>query len=122
MYDHIGLRVQSVAASTRFYAAALGALGHVVASQDHSGAGIGPRGAPALWLYQSDQGSTPGAGAHIAFRAGDRAAVDRFHQSGLAAGGKDNGGPALRTDYSPTYYAAFLIDPDGNNVEAVCLR
>jgi catechol 2,3-dioxygenase-like lactoylglutathione lyase family enzyme len=122
MYDHIGLHVKSVEASTRFYAAALGSLGHVVASQDHSGAGIGPRGAPALWLYQCNKGGAPGAGAHIAFHAGDRAAVDRFHKSGLAAGGKDNGGPALRTDYSPTYYAAFLIDPDGNNVEAVCMR
>jgi catechol 2,3-dioxygenase-like lactoylglutathione lyase family enzyme len=122
MYDHIGLQVKSVEASTRFYAAALGSLGHVVASQDPSGAGIGPRGAPALWLYQSNKGGAPGGGAHIAFRADDRAAVDRFHKNGLAAGGKDNGGPALRADYSPTYYAAFLIDPDGNNVEAVCLR
>ncbi len=122
MYDHIGLQVKSVDASTRFYAAALRSLGHVVTSQDPSGAGIGPRGAPALWLYQSSKGGAPGGGAHIAFRADERAAVDRFHENGLAAGGKDNGGPALRADYSPTYYAAFLIDPDGNNVEAVCLR
>ena len=57
----------------------------------------------------------------MAFRAPDRAAVARFHAAGLAAGGQDNGMPGLRTDYAPTYYAAFLIDPDGNNIEAVCM-
>ncbi len=57
---------------------------------------------------------------HVAFRAADHAAVNRFHKDGLKAGGRDNGKPGLRADYSPTYYAAFLIDPDGNNVEAVC--
>ena len=57
---------------------------------------------------------------HVAFRAADRAAVDRFHKDGLEAGGRDNGKPGLRADYSPNYYAAFLLDPDGNNVEAVC--
>jgi catechol 2,3-dioxygenase-like lactoylglutathione lyase family enzyme len=61
-------------------------------------------------------------GAHIAFRAADRQAVDRFYAAELKAGGRDNGKPGLRTDYSPTYYAAFLLDPDGNNVEAVCLK
>ena len=118
MYDHIGLKVKDVKASARFYGAALGALGHVVASQDDAGAGIGPKGEPALWLYR---GKSNG-GAHVAFRAGSRAAVDRFHEAGLKAGGKDNGAPGLRADYSPTYYAAFLLDPDGNNVEAVCLK
>ena len=57
---------------------------------------------------------------HIALHAADRRSVDRFHAAGLEAGGRDNGKPGLRTDYSPTYYAAFLLDPDGNNVEAVC--
>ena len=118
MYDHIGIKVSNVKASTRFYGAALGALGHEIASQDDSGAGLGPKGEPALWLYKGK----PGAGAHIAFRAANRAAVDRFHKEGLKAGGRDNGAPGLRADYSPTYYAAFLIDPDGNNVEAVCLK
>jgi catechol 2,3-dioxygenase-like lactoylglutathione lyase family enzyme len=60
-------------------------------------------------------------GTHVAFRANDRESVDRFYAAGLKAGGKDNGGPGPRPDYGPTYYAAFLIDPDGNNVEAVCL-
>jgi len=59
---------------------------------------------------------------HVAFAAPDRAAVDRFHAEGLKTGGRDNGRPGLRADYGPKYYAAFLIDPDGNNVEAVCLR
>ena len=61
-------------------------------------------------------------GAHVAFSAPNRAAVDRFHAAGLKTGGRDNGKPGLRADYSPSYYAAFLIDPDGNNVEAVCME
>src|SRR6266545_6141469 len=120
MYDHIGLKVKNVDASVRFYKAALAPLGHVLSSQDDSGAGLGPEGQPALWLYPTR--SPTGPGVHVAFRAADRAAVDRFHRAGLEAGGRDNGAPGLRADYSPTYYAAFLIDPDGNNVEAVCTK
>ena len=125
MYDHIGLHVKDLAASIRFYQAALAGLGHVLCSQDASGAGFGPEGAAALWLY-ADKGtkaarSNP-VGVHIAFRAKNRAAVDRFYQEGVKAGGGNNGKPGLRADYSPTYYAAFLTDPDGNNVEAVCLK
>ena len=112
MFDHVGLRVKDVAASGRFYRALLAPLGHVA---DESGTGFGPSGAPALWLHAARGGS----GCHIAFSAPDRAAVDRFHAAGLAAGGRDNGAPGLRADYSPTYYAAFVVDPDGNNVEAV---
>ncbi len=120
MYDHIGLKVRDLALSVRFYQSALAALGHVLCSEDASGAGLGPKGEPALWLYADK--SAKGPGTHLAFRAPDRAAVDRFHREGLKAGGRDNGKPGLRADYSPKYYAAFLIDPDGNNVEAVCLR
>jgi catechol 2,3-dioxygenase-like lactoylglutathione lyase family enzyme len=119
MYDHIGLKVSDLDRSVRFYTAALGALGHELASRDESGAGFGPAGAPALWLYAAR--GAKGPGLHVAFHAADRAAVDRFHQRGLKAGGRDNGEAGLRADYSPNYYAAFLIDPDGNNVEAVCL-
>ncbi len=120
MYDHIGLKVRDIETSVRFYAATLASLGHELCSRDETSAGFGPAGEPALWLY-ADHGS-PGPGVHVSFRAGDRGAVDRFHASGLAVGGRDHGAPAVRADYSPTYYAAFLIDPDGNNVEAVCLR
>jgi catechol 2,3-dioxygenase-like lactoylglutathione lyase family enzyme len=117
MYDHVGLKVQDIAASARFYAAALGALGLAQCSLDKASASFGPAGAPALYLSKG----SPGAGVHVAFAAKDRTAVDRFHAAGLGAGGRDHGAPGLRADYSPSYYAAFLIDPDGNNVEAVCL-
>jgi catechol 2,3-dioxygenase-like lactoylglutathione lyase family enzyme len=118
MYDHIGLKTKDLDASVRFYKAALAPLGYELCSRDESGAGFGPRGAPALWLYAESKAASR---AHVAFRAPDHASVDRFHKGGLAKGGRDNGAPGLRADYSPTYYAAFLIDPDGNNIEAVCL-
>jgi catechol 2,3-dioxygenase-like lactoylglutathione lyase family enzyme len=120
MYDHIGLQVRDVDASVRFYTAALAPLGHGLCSRDSSGASFGPPGAPGLWLYAAN-GASAGA-AHLALRAADPAAVDRFHGAGLKSGGRDHGRPGLRADYSPTYYAAFLLDPDGNNVEAVCLK
>jgi len=103
MYDHLGLKVKDLPASVRFYGAALEALGHQLCAENASGASFGPANAPALWL-SSGNGPT-GPGVHIAFRAAD---------------GRDNGRPGLRPDYSATYYAAFLLDPDGNNVEAVC--
>ena len=120
MYDHIGLKVKDIDAAVRFYAAALAPLGHVLCARDDSYAGFGPAGEPALWLYSARDSAGPGT--HVAFRAPDRAAVDRFHAGGLEAGGRDHGRPGLRADYSPAYYAAFLLDPDGNNVEAVCMR
>ncbi|HTE42950.1 MAG TPA: VOC family protein [Steroidobacteraceae bacterium] len=120
MYDHLGFKVKDLPKSVRFYTAALQPLGHVLGSNDASYAGLGPKDAPALWLYASTD--SKGTGAHIAFSADNRAAVDRFYKAGIENGGKDNGQPGLRADYSPTYYAAFLIDPDGNNVEAVCLK
>lgn len=119
MFDHIGLRVTDLAVSARFYQAVLAPLGQVPGASGEDYAGFGPPGAPALWLHRVAPGA--GSGAHVAFRAPDRDAVARFHAAGLAAGGRDNGAPGLRPDYAPTYYAAFLLDPDGNNVEAVCL-
>ncbi len=117
MYDHLGLKVQDLAASVAFYKAVLAPLGFELCSQDAGGAGFGPKGAAALWLYAGRKGQNPGT--HVAFKATSRAAVEGFHRAGLKAGGQENGKPGLRADYSPTYYAAFLIDPDGNNVEAV---
>jgi len=118
MYDHLGIKVSDLPSSIRFYEDVLAPLGLVLGSHDDSYAGLGPAGAPALWLYASK--GVQGAGTHIAFRAGSHQAVDAFYKAGIKAGARDNGGPGPRPDYSPTYYAAFLIDPDGNNVEAVC--
>lgn len=118
MYDHIGLRVKDLAASVRFFEAALAPLGYVLCSKGDDYAGFGPREAPSLWLHAAKGGQ--GTGAHVALRAPGRSAVAKFHAAGLSNGGIDNGPPGLRTAYGPTYYAAFLTDPDGNNVEAVC--
>ena len=119
MYDHIGLQSRQ---SRRQRALLHGGAGPArlcaVLARRFSGAGFGPKGEPALWLYLH-KGSA-GTGAHIAFRAPDHAAIKKFHAEGMKAGGRDNGGAGPRADYSPTYFAAFLIDPDGNNVEAVC--
>lgn len=117
MYDHLTLKVRDLQASVRFYRRVLEPLGHALADSDETAAGIGPDGAPVFWL--AAQPKDPARGIHIAFRAPDRAAVDAFHRAGLAAGGRDNGTPGLRLDYGPTYYAAFLFDLDGNNIEAV---
>jgi catechol 2,3-dioxygenase-like lactoylglutathione lyase family enzyme len=110
LLDHLHLRVRDVEASKRFYAGALEPLGLAI-----TGGGDG-------WfsvdeLYVSSDGE-PTAELHIAFQAKDREAVDRFYAAALATGGRDNGPPGER-DYHPGYYAAFALDPDGTNVEAV---
>jgi catechol 2,3-dioxygenase-like lactoylglutathione lyase family enzyme len=118
MFDHFGIKVQDLTQSKRFYTGALAPLGHAVQYEDAATVGIGPKGAPALWLSAGDA-RTP---AHIALSAANRAAVNGFHKAALAAGGKDNGAPGLRPAYHKNYYGAFVLDPDGNNVEAVCHR
>jgi catechol 2,3-dioxygenase-like lactoylglutathione lyase family enzyme len=120
VFDHIGLQVRDLAASVRFYEAALAPLGFVLCSRDETSAGLGPKDAPALWLY-ADPKAAP-ARTHLALSAGSRQAVQQFHAAAIEAGGADNGAPGPRADYSPTYYAAFVRDPDGNNVEAVTYR
>ncbi len=118
MFDHIGLRVKDLGKAAKLYKAMLEPLGHVAGSKGDAYAGFGPKDKPALWLHLDSKGG----GGHVALRAPDRAAVDKFHREGLKAGAKDNGAPGVREDYSPKYYAAFLVDFDGNNVEAVCMR
>jgi catechol 2,3-dioxygenase-like lactoylglutathione lyase family enzyme len=115
--DHITLSVTDYAASRRFYEAAFAPLGYVPAVTEQRAAGFGPAGSPFFWIAQREPFS---ASAHIAVTASDRASVDAFHAAGVAAGGTDNGAPGLREQYSPDHYAAFVLDPDGNNIEAVC--
>jgi catechol 2,3-dioxygenase-like lactoylglutathione lyase family enzyme len=117
MFDHIGFRVRDVAASRRFYLAALAPLGFGVAMEHEGAVGLGRDGKPELWL---SQGEAPASPLHIAFAARTRGEVDAFHAAALAAGARDNGRPGLRPHYHPNYYGAFAIDPDGHNIEAVC--
>jgi catechol 2,3-dioxygenase-like lactoylglutathione lyase family enzyme len=120
MFDHVGIAVADFGKSVRFYQAALEPLGYRLESHDEKAmsAGFGKPGAPQLWI---NAGAKPSS-VHFAVSAVDRSAVNRFHSAALKAGGRDNGGPGPRPDYGPTYYAAFVHDPDGNNVEAVCQR
>jgi catechol 2,3-dioxygenase-like lactoylglutathione lyase family enzyme len=113
--DHLTLPVKSLELSRTFYAAALGALGWREVTVEGAPT-WGPLGAEDFSIAE---GEPPPAGMHIAFLAADREMVAAFHAAGLAAGGGDNGPPGPRTQYSEGYYAAFLLDPDGNNVEAV---
>ena len=119
MFDHIGVNVKDYRASRAFYEQALAPLGYgVVMEYDDWGAGaFGPPEKPIFWVAQREPHTT---GTHVAFRCEDRATVDAFHAAAVAAGGTDNGGPGVREHYHPTYYAAFVHDLDGNNVEAVC--
>lgn len=119
MFDHIGLGVSEYAASKAFFLAALQPLGVGVVMEGEHGLGLGPPGKPSLWLFQSSQAPVP---MHLAFTASNREQVQAFHRAALAAGGKDNGAPGLRPQYHADYYGAFVIGPDGHNVEAVCHR
>ncbi|MEO8177858.1 MAG: VOC family protein [Deltaproteobacteria bacterium] len=118
MYAHIGLHVRDLEAAVRFYEAVLLPLGHRLCSREETSASFGSADDPALYLYLAKHSAGPGT--HVALRATERSSVRGFHERGLAAGGKENGAPGVRADYGPSYYAAFLLDPDGNNVEAVC--
>ena len=118
MLDHVQIRVKDLAKSKAFYAAALNPLGYTVQYDSAPAVGLGAKSAkiPALWL---SQGESKGA-VHVALAAPDRKSVDAFHKAAVSAGGRDNGPAGLRPDYHASYYAAFVIDPDGNNLEAVC--
>jgi len=117
MFDHLGFGVTNIAESKAFFLNALQPLGVTVAMEGPYGVGMGQNSKPSLWLFETKE--TP-AHLHIAFAAGSRADVDAFYRAALAAGGKDNGAPGLRPHYHANYYGAFVIGPDGHNVEAVC--
>jgi catechol 2,3-dioxygenase-like lactoylglutathione lyase family enzyme len=119
MLDHVTANVADLEAARRFYEQALEPLGYSVRVEFPGTAGFGTgEGMPDFWI-----GSSPERGAtHVAFSASDRATVDAFFQAAIAAGAKDNGAPGLRPHYHETYYAAFVHDADGNNIEAVCQR
>lgn len=115
MLDHIGLRTRDLPRLERFYEAALAPLGHTKLTAWDGGAGFGSN-APTLWLGVAE-GMV--SSMHLALNAKSRDEVDGFHAAALAAGARDNGAPGIRINYHPGYYAAFVIDPDGNNIEAV---
>jgi catechol 2,3-dioxygenase-like lactoylglutathione lyase family enzyme len=125
MIDHVGFPVSNYERSKTFYAAALAPLGYVLVMEvgqvenDHPAAGFGRGGKPDFWI--GGEGGLDGV-LHVAIAADDRASVDAFHRAAIAAGGVDNGPPGLRPHYHASYYAAFVRDPDGHNVEAVCHR
>lgn len=117
MIDHVSLSVASFAKALSFYMAALAPLGYLPQYVDESAksAGFGRKGEPRLWIAEG----TPVAKIHIALTSPSREAVAGFHTAALHAGGRDNGKPGPRPDYGTNYYAAFVFDPDGNNLEAV---
>jgi catechol 2,3-dioxygenase-like lactoylglutathione lyase family enzyme len=117
--DHLGIVISDYARSKDFYAKCLAPLGVELIVEIEGWAGFGRGDKAELWFGPDGDAHKP---MHIAFVAADRASVDRFYQAGIAAGGKDNGAPGLRSMYHPHYYGAFLIDPDGHNIEAVCHR
>lgn len=134
MLDHVSIRVADYDRSREFYAAALAPLGFTLAMEADSGAGFRREGIPVFWVKQGAPPSTGASAApvqaagcggpfiHVAFASPDRAGVDAFHRAALAAGGRDNGAPGLRPQYHAQYYGAFVLDPDGYNIEAVCHR
>jgi len=125
MIDHIGFPVSDYAKSKAFYMQALAPLGYTLlmeigAEQTESrapAAGFGASGKPDFWIGGEGGLEKP---VHVAIVAKDRASVDAFHRAALAAGGKDNGAPGLRPHYHANYYGAFVLDPDGHNIETVC--
>jgi catechol 2,3-dioxygenase-like lactoylglutathione lyase family enzyme len=124
MLDHVGIAVADLGRSKAFYAKALAPLSIVVVAEvtaEQSGgdahAGFGAQGKPFFLIGGGQRGSGP---MHFAFTARSRAEVDAFYHAALAAGGKDNGAPGMRAHYHADYYGAFVLDPDGHNIEAVC--
>jgi len=117
MIDHIGIEVADYARSKTFYAAALAPLGYGIIMEYEGWCGLGRDGKPDFWIHGT---TNTKPGLHIAFVSPDRKTVDAFHAAALKAGAKDNGAPGIRAHYHPNYYGAFVIDPEGHNIEAVC--
>ncbi len=117
MFDHLGFGATNLAESKAFFLSAPRPLGVSVAMESPYGVGLGRNGKPSMWLHETKD--VP-ARLHIAIAADTRAEVDAFYAAALTAGGKDNGAPGLRPHYHPNYYGAFVIAPDGHNIEAVC--
>ncbi|UDF34185.1 UNVERIFIED_ORG: VOC family protein [Shinella sp. XGS7] len=124
MIDHTGLVISDFERSKRFYSEALAPIGYaklaefpasITGHTDVAGFGEPPK--PDFWISRGTPNQPP---IHIAFRVGSRALVEAFYQAAMAAGGRDNGAPGLRPHYHPHYYGAFVLDPDGHNIEAVC--
>jgi catechol 2,3-dioxygenase-like lactoylglutathione lyase family enzyme len=127
MLDHVGFAVADAERSRAFYEQALAPLGitlikSIPADQTEAGGvahGFGADGKPFFWFGDNER---VGQGTHVAFAVATRADVDAFYRAALAAGGRDNGAPGIRAHYHPNYYGAFVLDPDGVNIEAVCHR
>ena len=117
MFDHVVFGVRDYAASKAFYLGAFEPIGMKIVSEGPLGVEMSSDDQVSLCLFQTQEKP---AHLHLALRAANQAQVDAFHRAALAAGGKDNGGPGLRPKYHANYYAAFVIDPDGHNVELVC--
>ncbi|MBI3150189.1 MAG: VOC family protein [Betaproteobacteria bacterium] len=124
MIDHLGITVSKVSQATAFFSQALAPLGYSLIIEftgeqagGFIGAGFGVAPKPDFWISQGTPEVPP---VHVAFRAAKRTEVDAFYAAALAAGGRDNGRPGLRPHYHPSYYGAFVLDADGNNIEAVC--
>jgi catechol 2,3-dioxygenase-like lactoylglutathione lyase family enzyme len=124
MLDHIGFAVADIGRAKAFYLSALKPLGLSMVMEvtpqetgGYAGAGFGSDRRPFFWI---GTGQKPKGGTHVAFTAQTRAEVDAFYRAAMAAGGRDNGAPGPRPHYHEHYYGAFILDPDGNNIEAVC--
>ena len=124
MIDHIGLTVSNFGKSKAFYACALTSIGYelimelpaaITGHGDVAGFGVPPK--PDFWIAGGKSNAPP---IHVAFRVANRGMVDAFYKAAVSAGGRDNGAPGLRPHYHPNYYGAFVLDPDGHNIEAVC--
>ena len=124
MLDHLGLAVSNLTRSRRFYLVALAPLSLGIVMEvtkeqtgKYAGTGFGANNKPFFWIGTGDHLSGP---VHVAFTASSRAEVDGCYKAALSVGGRDNGAPGVRAHYHPNYYGAFVMDPDGNNVEVVC--